>query len=168
MSNYLAFDLGAESCRAVLGKLDDNGKLRIELLHRSPNSMIDVLGRLYWDIPGMWREMLTGIGTCVNQSSDDIESIGIDTWGVDFGLLDAQGKLTGNPVAYRDSRRLLVMDELMAEIPRERLYELTGIQITFVNSIFELFAMVREKSPLLKIAEDLLFIPDIFNYFLTG
>jgi rhamnulokinase len=167
VGNYLAFDLGAESCRAVLGNLDDN-KLQIKLLHRSPNGMINVRGNLHWDILSIYREMLTGIRTCVAQCGGNTESIGIDTWGVDFGLFDEKGMLIGNPIAYRDRKRMLVMDELLAKIPARKLYELTGIQIGYVNSIFQLYAFARENNPQLKIAKDLLFIPDIFNYFLTG
>jgi rhamnulokinase len=168
VGQYLAFDLGAESSRVIFGNLDDNGKLSIELLHRSPNSMIDVRGRLCWEIHGMWRDMLQGIGICVSQGKINPDSIGIDTWGVDFGLFDQQGTMIGNPVAYRDRRRRLSMERLLNVIPKKRLYELTGIQITFVNSIFELYSLTREKSPQLNITKDLLFIPDIFNYFLTG
>ena len=168
MGNYLAFDLGAESCRAVLGNLDDGNKLQIKLLHRSPNGMINVRGNLHWDILSIYREMLIGIRTCVAQCGGNTESIGIDTWGVDFGLFDEKGMLIGNPIAYRDRKRMLVMDELLAKIPARKLYELTGIQIGYVNSIFQLYAFARENNPQLKIAKDLLFIPDIFNYFLTG
>ena len=167
MGNYLAFDLGAESCRAVLGNLDDGNKLQIKLLHRSPNGMINVRGNLHWDILSIYREMLTGIRTCVAQCRGNTESIGIDTWGVDFGLFDEKGMLIGNPIAYRDRKRMLVIDELLAKIPARKLYELTGIQIGYVNSIFQLYAFARENNPQLKIAKDLLFIPDIFNYFLT-
>ncbi len=168
MGNYLAFDLGAESCRAVLGNLDDSKKLQIKLLHRSSNAMINVRGSLHWDILGMYREMLTGISACVALCGDKTESIGIDTWGVDFGLFDAKGMIIGNPIAYRDRQRLQVMDELLKKIPGRTLYELTGIQIGYVNSIFQLYALARENNPQLNIAKDLLFIPDIFNYFLTG
>ena len=168
MGNYLAFDLGAESCRTMLGNLDDNNKLQIKQLHRSSNGMINIRGRLYWDVLGMYREMLTGINAAVEHCGETIDSVGIDTWGVDFGLFDNQGMLIGNPVAYRDRRRLLVMDELLSKMPREKLYELTASQTSYVNSIFELYALAREKSPQLRVAKDLLFIPDIFNYFLTG
>ena len=168
MGNYLAFDLGAESCRAMLGNLDDNNKLQIRQLHRSTNGMINVRGSLYWNILGMYREMLTGLSTGAAQCGDTVESIGIDTWAVDFGLFDNQGTLIGNPVAYRDRRRVLAMDEFLSKIPREKLYELTASQTSYVNTIFELYALAKDKSPQLSIAKDLLFIPDIFNYFLSG
>ena len=168
MGNYLAFDLGAESCRAMLGSLDDNNKLQIKQLHRSPNGMINIRGGLYWDILGMYREILAGLNAAVGQCGNITESIGIDTWAVDFGLFDNQGMLIGNPVAYRDRHRLLAMDEFLTKVTREKLYELTASQTSYVNTIFELYALVRDKSPQLSIARDLLFMPDIFNYFLTG
>ena len=168
MGNYLAFDLGAESCRAMLGILDDTNKLQIKQLHRSPNSMINIRGNLHWDILGMYREVLAGLSAAVSQFGDITESIGIDTWAVDFGLFDNQGRLIGNPIAYRDRRRVLAMDEFLTKIPREKLYELTASQTSYVNTIFELYALAKENSPQLNIAKDLLFIPDIFNYFLTG
>ena len=168
MGNYLAFDMGAESSRAVLGTLDDNNKLQIKLLHRSPNGMINLRGTLHWDIVGMYREVLNGISSCVSQCGDKVESIGVDTWGVDFGLFDSRGSLIGEPVAYRDSRRIKAMVEFLKIMPREKLYKLTAIQINYVNTLFELYAMTRENNPQLSIAKDLLFIPDIFNYFLTG
>ena len=168
MGNYLAFDLGAESCRAMLGVLDDNNKLQINQLHRSSNGMISVRGNLHWDILGMYREMLTGLSAAAAHCRDTADSIGIDTWGVDFGLFDNQGRLIGNPIAYRDHRRVMAVDEFLSKISREKLYELTASQTSFVNTIFELYALAHEKSPQLEIAKDLLFIPDIFYYFLTG
>jgi rhamnulokinase len=168
MGNYLAIDLGAESGRAVLGNLGDSVKLQMKVLHRWPTGMIDVLGTLHWDILGIYREIVNGINACATECGDNIDSIGIDTWGVDFGLFDEQGTLLGNPVAYRDQHRILAMDEFLTKMPRERLYELTASQINYINSIFQLYAFAREKSPQLKITRDLLFIPDILNYFLTG
>ena len=168
MGNYLAFDLGAESGRAILGQLDDSGQLQIKQLHRFPTGMINVLGRLHWDVLGMYREMLTGITAAVVQSKGKVDSIAFDTWGVDFGLFDSRGMLIGDPIAYRDSRRLPAMHEFLKKMPREKLYELTSIQMQYFNTIFELYAMVREKNPQLSIARDLLFVPDIFNYFFTG
>jgi len=168
VGNYLAFDLGAESCRAILGNLDENNRLQIKLLHRSPNGMINIRGTLQWDVLGMYRELLNGMTAAVAQCGDTTDSIGIDTWAVDFGLFDNQGKLIGNPIAYRDHRRLQVMDEFLSKIPREQLYQLTASQTSYVNTIFELYALSREKSLQLSIAEDLLFMPDIFNYFFTG
>jgi rhamnulokinase len=168
MGNYLAFDLGAESGRAMLGTLDDNQKLRIQQLHRFPNGMINVRGVLHWDVLGIYREMLTGITAAMAQNTGKIDSIGFDTWGVDFGLFDSRGMLIGDPIAYRDNRRLPARDKFLTKMTREKLYELTSIQLQYFNTIFELYAMSLEKNPQLNIAQDLLFIPDIFNYFFTG
>ena len=168
MGNYLAFDLGAESGRAMLGTLDDNQKLRIQQLHRFPNGMINVRGVLHWDVLGIYREMLTGITAAMAQNTGKIDSIGFDTWGVDFGLFDSRGMLIGDPIAYRDNRRLPARDKFLTKMTREKLYELTSIQLQYFNTIFELYAMSLEKNPQLEIAKDLLFIPDIFNYFFTG
>jgi rhamnulokinase len=112
--------------------------------------------------------MLTGITAAMAQNTGKIDSIGFDTWGVDFGLFDNRGMLIGNPVAYRDSRRLPARDKFLTKMNREKLYELTSIQLQYFNTIFELYAMSLEKNPQLNIAQDLLFIPDIFNYFFTG
>lgn len=168
MGNHLAIDLGAESGRAVLGSLDDSGKLQMKVLHRWPTGMINVLGALHWDIMGIYREMVNSIAACATECGDNIDSTGIDTWGVDFGLFDEKGMLLSEPVAYRDHHRLLAMDEFLTKMPRERLYELTAGQINYINSIFQLYAFGRENNPQLKITKDLLFIPDILNYFLTG
>ena len=116
MGNYLAVDLGAESGRAMLGTLDDNQKLQIQQLHRFPNGMIKVRGVLHWDVLGMYREMLTGITAAVVQSKGKVDSIAFDTWGVDFGLFDSRGMLIGDPIAYRDSRRLPAMHEFLKKI----------------------------------------------------
>ena len=168
MGKYLAFDLGAESGRAMLGTLDENKKLQLQQLHRFPNGMINVRGVLHWDVIGMYREMLNGITAAVARNTGKIDSIGFDTWGVDFGLFDGNGFLIGDPIAYRDSRRLPARDKFLTKMTREKLYELTSIQLQYFNTIFELYAMSLEKNPQLEIAKDLLFIPDIFNYFFTG
>ena len=125
---YLAFDLGAESGRAILGRLDDTGRLQLSHLHRFPNRMINVLGNLHWDVLGLYAEMLEGMRICATSYTPSPMSIGVDTWGVDFALFDAQGVLIGAPFAYRDRRTQGAREELLSKIPRERLYQLTGIQ----------------------------------------
>jgi len=165
--HYLAFDLGAESGRAILGRLEDTGRLRISQLHRFPNGMINVLGNLHWNVLGLYTEMLQGMRICANHTSSPM-SIAVDTWGVDFALLDTRGILDGVPFAYRDRRIRGAMEEFLSKISRERLYQLTGIQFLPANTVFQLYSMVRDQSPRLKIASDLLFMPDIFNYFFTG
>lgn len=167
---YLAFDLGAESGRAILGKLDDAGCLQLNELHRFPNRLVNVLGNLHRDVLGLYTEMLEGMRICATSYTPSPMSIGVDTWGVDFGLLDARGVLIRMPfpLAYWDRRSRGVREEFFLKMPWERLYQLTGIQFLPMNTIFRLYSMVRDKSPQLEIASDLLFMPDIFNYFFTG
>ena len=164
---YLAFDLGAGSGRGVLGELED-GKLSIRELSRFPNGMIDVLDHLHWNIFGLFERIKDGLRLCAQEPGDPPESIGIDTWGVDFGLLGSDGGILGLPYGYRDSRTDGAMDSFFEKISRDRVYELTGIQFLPFNSLFQLEAMVRDSSPLLDIATDLLFIPDLLHYLLTG
>ncbi len=168
VERYLAFDLGAESGRAFLGTLDEHGRLEISELHRFPNSMVNFQDGLHWDTRRLYGEMLNGMRICAANHTKSPVSIGIDTWGVDFALLDAQGVLIGEPFAYRDRRHQKAMEEFLAEMPRGRLYQLTGIQLIPINSVFQLYAMALEQSPQLMRATDLLFIPDLFNYLFTG
>jgi rhamnulokinase len=165
--DYLAFDLGAESGRAILGRLDEEGRLQIKELHRFPNGMIDIRGNLYWDILRLYVEMLQGMRIFATNYASPPVSIGVDTWGVDFGLLDARGNLISAPFTYRDRRTIGAMEEVFSRISRERLYQLTGIQFMQLNTVFQLYSMVRDRSPQLEMASDLLFIPDILNYFFT-
>ena len=165
---YLAFDLGAESGRALLGTLDDAECLQIEEIRRFPNGMINVMGNLHWDILGLYREILEGLRLLATEYTSSPKSIGIDTWGVDFTLLDASGALIGAPFTYRDRRTKGAMKEFFLRIPKEKLYQLTGVQFMPFNTLFQLYSMVRDNSPQFEIATDLLFIPDIFNYYLTG
>ncbi len=166
--HYLAFDLGAESGRAILGRLGNAGRLQISQLHRFPNGLINVLDNLLWNVLGLYAEMLQGMRICATDYTSSPMSIAMDTWGVDFALLDARGILDGAPSAYRGRRTHEAMEEFFSKISRERLYQLTGIQFLPNNTIFQLYSMARDKSPQLKIASDLLFMPDIFNYFFTG
>jgi len=164
---FLAFDLGAESGRTVLGWLE-NRRLRIKKISRFPNGMVPILGHLYWNIFRLFEEMKKGMKLCASEGEVRPESIAIDTWGVDFGLLARDGTILGLPYAYRDPHTEGVMEEFFKRISRERIYQLTGIQFMQLNSLFQLFAMRRDQPELLDFASDLLFIPDIFNYLLTG
>jgi rhamnulokinase len=166
--DYLAFDLGASSGRGILGRLDDNDKLRIAEIHRFPNQMKVIKRGLHWDVSALYNEILKGMRICRRNHYISPRSMGIDTWGVDFGLFDNLGEMIEQPFTYRDNRTQGVMEEFLKKISREKLYELTGIQFIPINTIFQLYSMVRDKSPQLKASSSLLFIPDIFNYFLTG
>lgn len=163
----LAFDFGASSGRAILGCFE-NGKLITEEIHRFSNDPVEIRGTLYWDILRLFHEIKQGILKCGNSRHQDIASVGIDTWGVDFGLLDKNGDLLGNPYHYRDSRTDGIMEEVFKIIPEEELYNRTGIQFMKLNTIFQLYSMKHHNSPLLREAKTLLLTPDLLNYFLTG
>ncbi len=164
---FLAFDLGAESGRAVLGTLE-NEAIRIRELHRFPNGPLSVLGRLHWDIFSLFEDIKKGMKICASEITAGLESLAVDTWGVDFGLLAGDGSVLGLPYAYRDPRNVLAMEKFFTMFPKNRIYELSGIQFMPFNSLFQLYALVLENSPLLRVATDLLFMPDLFTYFFTG
>lgn len=166
-SCFLAFDLGAESGRAVLGRLEA-GRLSVKEIHRFPNIPLRHSGHLHWNIFGLFAEMKKAMKACASEVPAGLAGIGVDTWGVDFGLLARDGSVLGLPFCYRDPRTLGAMEEYFKLVPREALYEVTGIQFMPFNTLFQLYAMVRDRSPLLGAASDLLFMPDLFNYLLTG
>lgn len=163
---YLAFDLGASSGRALVG-IYENENLRLEETHRFPNRMVHVNGHFHWDILQLFDEIKIGLAKTVQAGHKDIRSIGVDTWGVDFGLIGRNGVLLGNPYAYRDIGEEY-MDKVFEIISRDELYKKTGIQFMPFNSIFQLYRLVYDQNPLLDVAEKLLFTPDLLNYFLTG
>jgi len=165
--SFLAIDLGAGSGRAILGTLV-NDRLRIEELHRFPNRMIEVFGHLHWNLFSLYEEMKEGLKACVAKAHTQPRSLAIDTWGVDYALLAADGSFLGLPHTYRDARTEGAMDAFFERLPREEVYGMTGIQFMPFNTLFQLFAMQRDRSPLVDAAHDLLFMPDAFNYLLTG
>lgn len=167
MLKLLAFDYGASSGRAILGKYNGE-KLLLEEVHRFANEPVMVNGTLHWDILRLFHEMKQGIGKCVQNGDGDFASIGVDTWGVDFGLLGPAGELLGNPVHYRDERTDGMIGEACKIVPREKIYQNTGTQIMPINTLYQLLAMKRACSPLLEQADTLLMMPDLLNYFLTG
>ncbi len=166
MKNYLAFDIGASGGRAIIGSLADD-IVSLKEVHRFDNGMTILDDHYHWDIFRIFEEVKKGL---VNTKShnEKISSIGIDTWGVDYGLLDEAGDIIGLPYAYRDHRTDTAMDEVFGLIPAERLYNLTGIQFLQFNTIFQLYSAARAGLPIMGIAKDLLFIPDLLNYLLTG
>jgi len=164
---FLAIDLGAESGRGVVG-LFDGQKLRLEEGHRFPNGPVQILDRLHWDVLRLFAEMKRALGQCVEQHGTDLAGMGVDTWGVDFGLLDRNNELLGNPYHYRDSRTDGMMEEAFRRVPREEIFERTGIQFMQLNTLYQLLAMVVQKSPLLEVADTFLTMPDLFNFWLTG
>jgi len=164
---HLAFDLGAESGRAVLGTVED-GRAELREIHRFPNPMLSLFGRLHWDPYLLYAEIVEGLRKAAAACPEGIASVAVDTWGVDFGLLARDGSLLGLPFAYRDLRNVRAMEEFLAKVPRDRVYALTGIQFLPFNSLFQLNALRRENPGLLDQAADLLFMPDLLSYFLSG
>ncbi|NIV38923.1 MAG: rhamnulokinase [Anaerolineae bacterium] len=165
-AKFLACDLGAESGRAVVGHLDGE-RLRLEELHRFPNGPVQVLGSLHWDVLRLWNEIKHGLHLAAAYG-DQLFSIGLDTWGVDFSLLAADDSLLGNPFHYRDSRTDGMMEEAFEIVPRAEIYESTGIQFMQLNSLYQLLSMVKAGSPALDAAQTFLTMPDLFNFWLSG
>jgi rhamnulokinase len=166
-AKFLALDLGAESGRAVVGHFD-GASLQLEQIHRFPNGPVLVNGHLYWDALRLLTELKAGIRLAAQKYGADLVSLGLDTWGVDYGLLDEQDNLLGNPYHYRDSRTDGVLDQVLKVVPRKEVFEQTGIQFMQLNTLYQLYAMRRQGSPLLDIARTLLTVPDLFNFWLTG
>jgi len=164
---YLAFDLGAESGRTILGRLE-NGRILIRELTRFPNGPIQVLGHLHWNIYSLFEEIKKGMRTGLLEAGTPPASLAVDTWGVDFGLLGSDGTVLGLPYAYRDSRTQGVMAEFFELLPRNEVYEHTGIQFLPFNTLFQLFAAIRRSPGSIAQAAALLFMPDLFSYLLTG
>jgi rhamnulokinase len=163
---FLAFDLGAESGRGILG-IVEGGKLTLEELHRFPNDPVRLPTGFHWDTLRLFREILQGL-TIAGRRKLPLEGIGIDTWGVDFALLGSTGELTENPRHYRDARNHGMLDRICKVIPRERIFEETGIQFMQINSLYQLYSAKLAGSPGLQAADTLLFMPDLLNYWLTG
>lgn len=164
--NLLAFDLGAESGRALLGRLE-NGELTLEEKHRFANPNGRMNGHLHWNVLAQWEELKTGLRKAA-MGGETIHAIGVDTWGVDVGFLDRAGDLLANPYMYRDPQTTGILERAFAKVPRAELFETTGIQIMQINTLFHLMAMAERKSPILENAETMLFMPDLFNYLFTG
>lgn len=165
--SYLAIDLGAESGRAILATLDGE-HLSLTEVHRFPNGPVRLPDGLHWDILRLWSEIKTAISIVVHKHHAQLAGIGIDTWGVDYGLLDRTGALIGNPYHYRDSRTDGLVEASFQRLPRERIFDLTGIQFMQLNTLYQLFAQVVQHSPALQAAETFLTTPDLLNYWLTG
>jgi|YelNatPaOPRAMG01_1025707.scaffolds.fasta_scaffold06632_2 rhamnulokinase len=166
-ARFLTFDLGAESGRAVLGTFRD-GKMTLDETHRFLNEPQWILGNFYWDILRLFAEIKHGLSRTIRDHGPTIDGLGVDTWGVDFGLLDANDELLGMPRHYRDHRTDGIMEEAFAIVPKDQLYKTTGIQLMQFNTIFQLFAMRKTDFSLLDQARSLLTTPDLLNFWLTG
>lgn len=164
--SFVAFDLGAESGRSMLGTLD-SGRLSLRQLARFPNEMKTLDGHLHWDAHALFCELTNGLRACVATGLRPT-SVGVDAWGVDFGLLDRHGDLLEQPYSYRDHRTDGLVERFFERIPRQRIYELTGIQFMQLNTLFQLFAAKQLDPGLFDRVGSLLFIPDLFNYLFSG
>jgi rhamnulokinase len=165
--NFLAFDLGAESGRAMLGRFDGE-RLALSEIHRFANVPVALPDGLHWDVLRLWAEIKHGMALAVRDYGAGLAGLGLDTWGVDFALLDREGGLVANPHHYRDSRTDGMIEEAFRRVPRAEIFEQTGIQIMPINGLYQLLSMVVSRSPALKVARTFLTIPDLFNYWLTG
>jgi len=165
-SNYLALDLGAESGRGLLGRFDGR-ELALEDVHRFPNGPVRMLDTLYWDLPRLFDEIKTAMRKGAMHYGE-LDGVGVDTWGVDFGLIGRGDTLLGNPVNYRDARTNGMLEAAFKRVPRERIYEISGLQFLPFNTAYQLLALVLARSPLLDVAETLLMMPDLFGWLLTG
>ena len=165
MKKVLAFDFGASSGRAIIGSFDGE-KITLKEVHRFTNDPVELGGTLYWDVLRLFYEIKQGIVKA--KIAGGFDSIGIDTWGVDFGLIDKNGRLLENPVHYRDKRTSGLVEESFKSVPRQKMYDITGIQFMELNTLFQLISLKKQRPEMLERADKMLFMPDIFAYFLTG
>jgi rhamnulokinase len=163
--DYLAIDLGASSGRSLIGRFDGRS-IHLEETHRFNNRGLPVGDALYWDFLGLYAEILTSIRKSVK--STEITSLGIDTWGIDFGLLDRNDRIISSPRCYRDPRVNGLMDAAFQTVSKDRIFDQTGVQFLEMNTLYQLLSMVREGSPQLDVAQTFLTVPDLLNFLLTG
>ena len=167
---YLAIDFGGGSGRVIAGTItDEKGekKLTMQLVHRFQNRQVRLGNHVYWDFPALFEDMKTGLKKAA-QLGLKVSGIAIDTWGVDFGFIDRDGNLIGNPVCYRDARTNGMAERFFADVDRTAHYAVNGTQVMEINTLFQLLSLKLADSPQLQIADKMLFTPDLFSYFLTG
>jgi rhamnulokinase len=167
MLKSLAFDFGASSGKAILSEFDGK-KISLREIHRFSNDPVMFNGTLYWDILRLMNEMKHTLIRCYQEGHQDLASASSDTWGVDFGLLDKNGQLIANPVHYRDKRTDGMQEEAAKYVSDEEFYNSTGIQFMKLNTVYQLLALSKIQKELLDLADTLLFMPDLFNYYLSG
>lgn len=163
---YLAIDIGASSGRHILAHMEE-GRLVLEEMHRFPNGMQEKDGELCWDFEALFREIKTGLKKCKEAGKIPV-SVGVDTWGVDFVLLDEKDQVLGNTVGYRDMRTNGMDDEVYKIIPEDELYARTGIQKAIFNTVYQLMAVKQKHPEYLEQAKTYLMVPDYFHYLLSG
>ena len=163
----VSIDLGAQSGRVALGRYDGE-TLSVTELHRFPNVAVRAAGTLHWDALRLHEGVLEGLRLAAREAGGSIDSVAVDTWGIDFALLDRAGRLVGNPVHYRDERTQGAMERVFALIPRQELYARTGIQLMPINTLFQLASMAATDDPSLAAASSLVMMADLFHYWLSG
>lgn len=164
---YIAYDLGAESGRAMLGTVAD-GKIELTTLHRWPSRNVEVGGTRHWDVLYIFGEMLEALRICARDHGEQIDGMGVDTWGVDYAMIAPSGGLVSNPVHYRDHRTDGVLEKAFAVVPREEIYERTGLQFMQINTLFQLFADKDRAPELFAEGNTMIMVADVLHYFLSG
>lgn len=164
--SFLAFDIGATSGRTILGSLE-NGRLIMKEITRFPNQMLQIGEHFHWNIYALFEHLKVGL-SAAKKEGVEITSIGIDTWGVDFAMIAEDGSILGVPYAYRDPHTTGAPEKFFEIVPREKVYDLTGIQVMNFNSLYQLFTLSQNNSSLLKATKEILFMPDALAYLLTG
>ncbi len=166
-ANYLAIDLGASSGTALLGRFDGD-RFTFREIHRFDNEPVRVLGHLHWDTLRLWHEIGGALTRYARDVHEPLSGLAVDSWGVDFGLLDRSGTLLGNPYHYRDARVDGMPRRVAEAVPPQSLYATTGIQTMPINTLYQLYGMVQRRDPQLELAQTLLLTPDLFHYWLSG
>ena len=164
---FIAFDIGAESGRCIVATLDNN-KIILDEVHRFPTHNIKYNHGFNWDILAIFKEIITGLTNAQKKFGSEFESIGIDTWAIDYVLIDPEGRILGYPYHYRDDRTNFMMEKAFQVFPKEKIYETTGIQFAQFNTLFQLFSERYRKLNFLDFADKMLLIPDFLNFLLTG
>ena len=163
MQKFIAIDIGAETGRVIIGDVS-----KMEVIYRFPNNFVRVKDSIFWDILGIFNEIKRGLKEAFKKYPNQIISIGIDTWGVDYVLLDNDGDLLGNPYHYRDKRTDNIMEEVFRIIPKKEIFTETGIQFMQLNTIYQLYSFAKKKPQIFENTKYFLTIPDLLNYWLTG
>ena len=164
---YLAIDLGAESGRVLAGEYDGNA-ITLNVVHSFPNGPITLNGSIHWNTVGLFQQILEGLAKAQAKYGLSLQSIAVDSWGLDYGHLDSAGNLLGMPYHYRDSRTAPMFEKLFSEVSREECYARTGIQPLLINTLFQLMAEREADQSCLNESDQLLFTPDLINFWLTG
>jgi rhamnulokinase len=165
--NFLALDMGAESGRVMVGTLD-GGTITLSEAHRFESSPVRVPDGLHTDVLHIWAQLKRGMSQAVKMADGDIAGVGVDTWGVDFALIDKKGALVSNPYQYRDSMTEGILPKAFRCVPKKEIFKQTGLQFMSINTLFQLYSLKLRKSPLIDVADRLLMTPDLFNYWLSG